>query len=99
VSCDPAHYVYFSFILKALLDAEKFQEAVNTFHKAVEVAPDNSEEKQRASKRLQNAQVALKQSKEKNYYKILGVSRTASAKEIKAAYRKLALQWCVLKIH
>jgi DnaJ homolog subfamily C member 3 len=61
----------------------------------VELAPDNSEEKQHASKRLQNAQVALKQSKEKNYYKILGISRTATAKEIKAAYRKLALQWYV----
>jgi DnaJ-class molecular chaperone len=27
--------------------------------------------------------VALKQSKEKNYYKILGLQRTASTKEIK----------------
>merc|ERR1712176_331774 len=32
-------------------------------------------------------------SKEKNYYKILGVPRTASAKEIKKAYRALALEW------
>jgi DnaJ-class molecular chaperone with C-terminal Zn finger domain len=35
----------------------------------------------------------LKQSKEKNYYKILGVPRTAEKKAIKSAYRKLALEW------
>ena len=29
----------------------------------------------------------------KDYYKTLGVSKNASAKEIKAAYRKLARQW------
>ena len=34
-----------------------------------------------------------KQSKEKNYYKILGIQRDASKKEIKSAYRKLALKW------
>ena len=35
----------------------------------------------------------MKQSKEKNYYKILGISRTSDKKAIKAAYRALALQW------
>lgn len=37
--------------------------------------------------------MALKQSKEKNYYKILGVQRDAGLKQIKKAYRDLALQW------
>jgi len=35
----------------------------------------------------------LKQSKEKNYYKILGVPRNAKLKEIKKSYRELALKW------
>ena len=37
--------------------------------------------------------MALKQSKEKNYYKILGVPRNAKLKEIKKSYRELALKW------
>ena len=42
---------------------------------------------------LRRAQAALKQSKEKNYYQILGVRRDASKRDIKKAYRKLALEW------
>ena len=46
-----------------------------------------SEEKQNKT------EVALKQSKAKNYYKILGVPRNADQKAIKKAYRDLALKW------
>lgn len=42
---------------------------------------------------MRKAEIALKQSKEKNYYKILGISRTADKKKIKKAYRDLALKW------
>jgi DnaJ family protein C protein 3 len=77
---------------EAQTDAEQFEEALRTFRQAVENAPDG-ELKQQAQKKAQEAEVALKQSKEKNYYKILGLSRTATKKEIKSAYRKLALQW------
>ena len=37
------------------------------------------------------AQAVLEQSKKKNYYKILGVKRNASDRDVKKAYRKLAL--------
>merc|ERR1712176_426706 len=56
--------------------------------------PTEKEKKtQQAKKKVKEAEVALKQSKEKNYYKILGLPRAATAKEIKKAYRALALEW------
>lgn len=74
-------------------NAENYEDAVRTFQRAVEVTADRQQEQQAAKQKLRDAQVALKQSKEKNYYKILGVARNASKKEIKKAYRELALQW------
>ena len=40
---------------------------------------------------LQQAKLELKKSKRKDYYKILGVHKTASEDEIKRAYKKRAL--------
>jgi DnaJ homolog subfamily C member 3 len=71
--------------------ADQFEEAVRTFHRAVEITTDDK--KNEAQQKLQEAQVALKQSKEKNYYKILALPRSATKKEIKKAYRELALKW------
>ena len=39
------------------------------------------------------AERQLKLSKRKDWYKILSISKTASAADIKRAYKRLALQW------
>jgi len=71
--------------------ADKFEDAVRTFQQVLEKA--EGEDAQKAREKLREAEIALKQSQEKNYYKILGVSRKANKKEIKKAYRDLALKW------
>ena len=75
---------------EAQLAAEMFDKAVQTHHRAMEIAPEDK--KRFCQQKLEEAKVALKQSKEKNYYKILGVPRNAKLKEIKKSYRELALK-------
>jgi len=75
----------------AFMASDKFQQAINTFQKALEFEPNDREKE--TQQKLQKAKIALKQSQEKNYYKILGIPRTAEKKAIKSAYRKLALEW------
>jgi len=71
------------------MDNEEFEEAVNTLRQAAEM----SEGDQVTHQALHKAEVALKQSKQKDYYKILGVARNADTKVIKKAYREKALEW------
>jgi len=71
------------------LENEEFEEAVNTLRQAVEMSGGD----QATHQALHKAEVALKQSKQKDYYKILGVSRNADTKTIKKAYREKALEW------
>ena len=55
----------------------------------------NPSEEQSADlkKKTRAAQVQLKRSKRKDFYKILGVPKDATDSEIKKCYRKLALKW------
>lgn len=57
--------------------------AISDYHKALEI----DEEYQRAKEGIQRAQRLQKQSERRDYYKILGVTRSASKKEIIKAYR------------
>jgi DnaJ homolog subfamily C member 3 len=63
------------------------------YKKAAELA-NGTPEQRAVEEELRKAEAALKQSKQKDYYKILGISRgKADKKTIKKAYRELALQW------
>ena len=72
----------------AELGAEDYESARRTAARAREVRDDDV-----TRKNQQRAEVAFKQSKEVNHYKVLGVSRDARKKEIKSAYRDAALKY------
>jgi len=68
---------------------EDYEEALNDYQKASQLDGNS----QCAQQGIPHAQKLVKQSKRRDYYKILGVKRTATKREITKAYRKLAQQW------
>lgn len=79
--------------LKALLlrarchnDMENFEECVKDYEAAMKL-----EKTVEIRNSLREAKLALKKSKRKDYYKILGIEKRASEEDIKKAYRKRAL--------
>uniref|UniRef100_A0A673C6W7 DnaJ homolog subfamily C member 3 n=1 Tax=Sphaeramia orbicularis TaxID=375764 RepID=A0A673C6W7_9TELE len=74
---------------EAYVQEEQYEEAIKDY----ETAGQHSENDRQIKEGLEKAQRLLKQSQKRDYYKILGVKRTAQKKEIIKAYRKLAQQW------
>ena len=70
------------------LKKEEWEDAVRFFGRASEASGRSNQD---VYQRLQKAQRLLKQSKKKDYYKVLGVSRDADLKTVKKAYRKMAI--------
>jgi len=68
---------------------EQYDEAVQDFGSAQRIDQTGFG----VEAKLKNAQKLAKQARKKDYYKILGIEKTATDKEIKNAYRKLALKW------
>uniref|UniRef100_A0AAR2JFH4 J domain-containing protein n=1 Tax=Pygocentrus nattereri TaxID=42514 RepID=A0AAR2JFH4_PYGNA len=64
----------------------KYEEAVRDYEKVY-----HTEKTKEHKTLLKTAQLELKKSKRKDYYKVLGVSKDATEDEIKKAYRKRAL--------
>ncbi|KAI0368394.1 hypothetical protein BV20DRAFT_969210 [Pilatotrama ljubarskyi] len=73
---------------EAMMAKEEWEDAVRLLERAFEASGRSDRE---IHQRLQKAQKLLKQSKQKDYYKVLGVARDADAKTIKKAYRKAVL--------
>jgi len=71
------------------MELENYEEAVRDYEKAKQISPSEFN----IQKVLRDAKVKLKQSKRKDYYKILGLKKDATPDQIKKAYRKLALKW------
>ena len=71
------------------LDTEDFESAVRTLNEARE----HHRNDRRIQQLLQKANTQLQRSKQKDYYKVLGLSRDADEKEIKRAYRKQTLKF------
>jgi len=71
------------------LEAEEYEACINTLKQAQESRPDKSDV---VNPLMQKAQIALKRSKTKDYYKVLGVAHDADERQIKSAYRKLSKQ-------
>jgi DnaJ family protein C protein 3 len=80
---------------QAHMRAENFDAAISDYNTAKEHHPGA----QQISKLLQNAQIELKRSKTKDYYKVLGLTRDADELQIKSAYRKMVKQHHPDKAH
>lgn len=72
---------------KALGESGNWEEAVRDLKALHEANPSEPG----LAKEIRNAELELKKSKRKDYYKILGIEKDASDQEIKKAYRKLAI--------
>lgn len=71
------------------LDADDFEDAIRTLNQAKEHHGGNK----KVESMLNEAQVLLKRSKQKDYYKVLGVDRDADDRDIKKAYRALTKKY------
>jgi len=74
---------------EAYLAEDMYEEALSDYRSALE----RDEDFNRAKEGLAKTQKLQKQAGKRDYYKILGVKRTSTKKEINKAYKKLAMQW------
>ncbi|KAI9487968.1 hypothetical protein BDB00DRAFT_773427 [Zychaea mexicana] len=86
---DPDFTKVYSRRAACYMELEEYEEAVKDYRHLTELDAGNREYRGL----LQKAELELKKSQRKDYYKILGLTKSATDSEIKKAYRKLALQY------
>ncbi|KAI0118768.1 hypothetical protein GGR51DRAFT_131927 [Nemania sp. FL0031] len=87
VALDPSYLKARKTKANALGQAERWEDAVREWKKIQELDPED----RTIMKEIRKAELELKKSQRKDYYKILGVSKDADESTIKKAYRKLAI--------
>ena len=85
---DPRSLAGLLYRAQAAIDEDRFEDAMNVLNKAQEYHSDSRE----IDSLMEKAKVLLKRSKQKDYYKVLGVDRDADDRTIKRAYRQLTKQ-------
>ncbi|KAK5136352.1 hypothetical protein LTR08_003478 [Meristemomyces frigidus] len=89
IQMDPSYTKARKTRAKALGEGGNWDEAVRAYKAIQEQTP----EEPGIAKDIRNAEMELKKSKRKDYYKMLNIEKDATEQEIKKAYRKLAVVW------
>ncbi|KAH9898940.1 hypothetical protein F4778DRAFT_741659 [Xylariomycetidae sp. FL2044] len=87
ISLDPQYMKARKTKANALGYADKWEDAVREWKSIQELDPED----RTIAKEIRKAELELKKSQRKDYYKILGVPKDADDNAIKKAYRKLAI--------
>jgi DnaJ homolog subfamily C member 7 len=87
LSLDPTYTKAKKTRASALGQSGQWEDAVRELKEIQEQDPQDAS----IAKQLRNAELELKKSKRKDYYKILGVEKDADENQIKKAYRKAAI--------
>lgn len=76
-------------LAESYVGEEMYDDAVRTYHEALQI----DENLQKAKEGIERAKRLQKQAEKRDYYKILGVKKSATKQEIIKAYRKAAQKW------
>ncbi|KAJ4268756.1 hypothetical protein NW762_002824 [Fusarium torreyae] len=88
VGLDPGYTKARKTKANALGGAERWEDAVKEWKAIAELEPED----RNIMREIRKAELELKKSQRKDYYKMLGVEKTATDVEIKKAYRKMAVK-------